>query len=32
MAENDIVIKHSRGYIGVFGPRIDDIANEIVSA
>ncbi|CAF1566504.1 unnamed protein product, partial [Rotaria sordida] len=32
MAENDIVIKHSRGYIGVFGPRIDYIANEVASA
>ncbi|CAF4120084.1 unnamed protein product, partial [Rotaria sordida] len=32
MDENDIVIKHARSYIGVFGPRIDDIANEVASA
>ena len=26
---DDVVIKHARGYIGAFGPRIDTLANEI---
>ena len=29
MTENDIVIRRDRGYIGVFGSRIDTIANDV---
>ncbi|CAF2421810.1 unnamed protein product [Rotaria sp. Silwood2] len=32
MAENDIAIKRGGGYIGVFGPRIDTMANEVATA
>ncbi|CAF4567852.1 unnamed protein product [Rotaria sp. Silwood1] len=32
MAENSIAIKRGGGYIGAFGPRIDTIANEVVTS
>ncbi|CAF3035978.1 unnamed protein product [Rotaria sp. Silwood2] len=32
MAENDVSIKHVRGCIGAFGPRIDSMANEVATA
>jgi len=32
MAENDTSIKRAGGFIGVFGPRIDNIANEVATA
>lgn len=32
MAENGVIIKRAHGYIGVFGPRIDTVAYEIVTA
>jgi len=32
MAQNDTEIKRGGGYIGVFGPRIDSIANEVATA
>ena len=31
MADNDLTKKHSAGYIGVFGSRIDTIVNEIAA-
>lgn len=31
MAEKGVIIKRGHGYIGVFGPRIDTVANEIAT-